>query len=208
MSAPDPKSIIPFADPASPTLPRLWREMVAAYGNLDVIRKDGRGYRFREVDERSAALARGLLAQGAGKGERIGVLMPNNVEWVIAWIAINRIGAVAVTLSTFFSARELAYGVRHADVSILLCAANYLRHDYAARLEEGFPELAGADGTQPLALSEAPFLRSVWFSEGGGRGWSRGAVTDLEAAGRTSKVYTPRCWRLWRRRFIRPTRPS
>jgi acyl-CoA synthetase (AMP-forming)/AMP-acid ligase II len=185
-AASDPRLPRPTAD----TLPAFWRAVAEAYGEDGLLRKDGRSYSYREIDARSAALARGLLAEGAGKGARIGILAPNGPDWVIAWLAANRIGAIAVGLSTFFSARELAYAAPHADIQILLTADRYLRHDYLGRLEAAFPGLASADGAQPLALTAAPFLRSVWIIGESRRAWSRGGLDDLEALGAASERFS------------------
>jgi acyl-CoA synthetase (AMP-forming)/AMP-acid ligase II len=184
-------------DPARPklptpktlTVPHLWRAEAEAYADRVMLRWNGVSYTYRDIDQRSAALARGLLAQGAGKGTRIGILAPNGADWVIAWLAANRIGALAVCLSTLFSAPELAYGVSHADVQVLICANRYLRHDYVGRLEEAFPALVGRDAKAPLALSEAPFLRSVWFTSGADRPWSRGSLAQLQGLGLGSKLF-------------------
>jgi acyl-CoA synthetase (AMP-forming)/AMP-acid ligase II len=167
---------------AEATIPAMWRAAVAAYADLPFIVRGEERFSFCEVDRRSAALARGLLELGAGKGARIGLLAPNGPDWVIAWLAISRIGAVAVCLSTFSSAPELAYAVRHADVAILLCADTYLRHEYLARLEQAFPELLAAQPGAPLAIAEAPYLRSIWLTAGS-RPWARGSLADLETIG-------------------------
>ncbi|MDB5447554.1 MAG: Acyl-CoA synthetase family er 2 [Phenylobacterium sp.] len=172
-----------YQRPATNTLPAFWRAAVDAHADMPALRWNGATVTFRDLDEQSAALARGLVNDGAGKGTRIGLLAPNGFDWVVGWLAINRIGALAVTLSTFFSAPELAYGLRHADVSILLTAERYLRHDYLARLEEAFPELAEARGAGPLALKECPFLRSIWTTGESGRGWVRGSFAELAGRG-------------------------
>jgi acyl-coenzyme A synthetase/AMP-(fatty) acid ligase len=176
-----PRPPLPIA--AAETVPSEWRAIVDAHGERVMLRVNGQSLTYAEIDRRSAALARGLLAEGAGKGSRIGILMPNGADWVVAWLAANRIGAIAVCLSTLFSARELLYGIAHADISILLSANAYLRHDYEARLEDAIPALADRDGAAPLVLTEAPFLRQVWFTGASDRPWARGSLAQLEAKG-------------------------
>jgi acyl-CoA synthetase (AMP-forming)/AMP-acid ligase II len=172
------------------SMPVWWRKLAAEHGASELIRKDGRGFTYQEIDERSAALARGLLADGAGKGSRIGLLLPNGPEWVIAWLATQRIGAIAVTLSTFFATRELAYATRHADVSILLSARTFLKHDYCERLVEAFPALAVHEGVCDLTMPDCPFLRSIWIDDAHAPSWSRGRFIDLEARGVASMAYS------------------
>jgi len=174
---------------AERTLPAWWREVRNAHGARDLVRKNGVGTSFDEMDRRSAAIARGLLAEGVGKGARIGLLMANGPDWVASWLAIGRIGGVAVALSTFFSAKELAYGLQHADVAVLLTAETYLGHDYCARLEEALPDLAESRWEDPLALASCPYLRGVWVA-GAPRRWAKGSLGELEARGQASSAYS------------------
>jgi len=69
----------------------------------------------RQVD----VVALGLLSRGSGKGDHIALMMGNTPEWLILWWAINRIGAVAVGVSTWSSPAELNYILRHSDARIL-----------------------------------------------------------------------------------------
>ncbi|WP_415822228.1 AMP-binding protein, partial [Mycobacterium senriense] len=75
---------------------------------------------FAEADAQSRALADALLASGVGKGTRVGILFPNCAQWLIAWLAAARIGALTVPLSTFAPGAELARLLRHTDTQVLL----------------------------------------------------------------------------------------
>ena len=175
-----------------PTIPAWWRSLVASYGPRQCICHDGQTLDFDKIERRSRALARGLLAEGAGKGTRIGLLMPNGPEWLIAFLAITRVGGIAVALSTFLAAKEIDYAVRHADVALLLSADRYLRHDYVARLEEAIPGLAGLDQARPIVLESFPYLRSIWLTGDGDLPvWASGRLSDLEASGSASVIFGP-----------------
>ncbi len=108
---------------------------------------------YAEASRTSAALARGLLAAGAGKGTHVGLLYPNGVAFVVAMLASARIGAVVVPFSTFATTAELRTQLASADVEILLSAREYRGNGYAGRLAEIF----GAD---------VPCLRRVCFDTG------------------------------------------
>src|SRR6202451_1786776 len=62
---------------------------------------------FAEADAQSAELAGRLLASGIGKGTRVGLLYPNGAAWAVNWLALARIGALSVPLSTFAPGAEL-----------------------------------------------------------------------------------------------------
>ena len=75
---------------------------------------------YADADRRSAELARGLVALGAGKGTHIGLLHPNGADFVVGMLAAARIGAVVVPFTTFATAPELREQLVHSDVTILL----------------------------------------------------------------------------------------
>ena len=143
--------------------------------------KDALQLGYDEAERRSRKLARGLLAAGVGKGTGVGLLLPNGPDWVLAWLAAARVGALVVPLNTFYQARELGFVLRHADVHLLLTAARFLTNDYLERLEKFAPELAAL--AAPLRLRALPYLREVrvWESAGGERPWTSGGAAALEA---------------------------
>ena len=132
---------MPFPD-FEPTLPVFLETRTAAFGKRPLILLDDERISYAEAASRSAKLARGLLASGVTKGTRVGLLMPNGPDWVVAWLAAARIGAVVVPLNTFYKARELCWVLRHADVHSLLMVPDFLNNDYLERLESGAPGLA------------------------------------------------------------------
>ncbi len=167
---------MPFPD-FEPSLPVMLRTLAERYGPRELLVVGDRRVRYAQAEAGSAELARGLLAEGIGKGTRVGLLLPNGPEWVLAWLAAARIGALVVPINTFSRARELGFVLRHADVDTLLTASRFLSHDYLALLEECAPELAEG-AREPLRLTSLPYLRRVrvfgacdrpWAREGPGR---------------------------------------
>jgi acyl-CoA synthetase (AMP-forming)/AMP-acid ligase II len=104
---------------------------------------DGDRLSYADAERRSARLARGLVALGAGKGTNVGVLYPNGADFVVAMLAAARIGAVVVPFTTFATAPEMADQLVHSDVAILLAAASHRGNDFRMRL-------AGIGGSVPL----------------------------------------------------------
>ena len=102
---------------------------------------------------RSRVLARGLLAAGAGSGSRVGLLYPTGTDFVVAWLATVRIGAIAVPISTFSTPTELRDLLARADVDILLGVPAYRGNDYVTALDEavgfGAARAPPARGTVP-----------------------------------------------------------
>jgi acyl-CoA synthetase (AMP-forming)/AMP-acid ligase II len=177
-------SAVDLGDGLPLTLPALLRARAAARGAEVLLACDDDVLRYADAERRSAALARGLHAAGAGKGTHIGILHPNGGAFAVAWLAATRIGAVAVPLSTFSTAAELRVLLRSADIALLLCARAYRAHDYAAVLREVLPgvDLAAA----PLYAEALPVLRRIVFDvaalEAEGRALAPGVLEAAEAA--------------------------
>jgi acyl-coenzyme A synthetase/AMP-(fatty) acid ligase len=163
-------------------MPNLIRESVRLHGDREFLVMGARCISFREADEQSAELARGLLALGIGKAARVGLLMPNTPDWVLAFFAAARCGALTVSLSTFLQAPEISWAVRHNDIDTLLISSSYLNNDYQERLERALPGL-GEHTTPELYLPHHPFLRRIIVWGPCDRRWAmKGAASLRDAA--------------------------
>jgi acyl-CoA synthetase (AMP-forming)/AMP-acid ligase II len=81
---------------------------------------------FGEWDSRSNALARGLVARGVERGDRVSIYLPSEecLRWIVAYAAVHKAGAVAVPTNTRLSVRELIAILGHGEVrGILTCSA-------------------------------------------------------------------------------------
>ena len=124
-----------------------------------------------------------MLAAGVGKGTRIGLLMGNSPDWIVAWFAALRVGALVTGVSTFLKPPELAWVLKFADIDTLLMQDSHLRHDYVDNMERAFPALGSARGGR-LRLADVPYLRSVWVWGERAPDWARGGPQELRALGR------------------------
>ena len=112
-----------------------------------VIDTDGR-ITYAELDATTRDLAAAFIAAGVGKGSRVGLIMPNCVQWVQIAVALTRIGAVLVPLSTLLQAPELVAQLRTASVQFLVAVREFRGHRYL-------------DDVEPQR-STLPALREVW----------------------------------------------
>jgi acyl-CoA synthetase (AMP-forming)/AMP-acid ligase II len=171
---------MPFPD-FTPTLPVFLRMRASEQGARELAVTEARRMSYAQAESESAELARALLASGVGKATRVGILFPNGPDWLAAFFAVTRIGAVAVPISTFYQARELGWVLRHADVKILLCCARMNRSDYLPRLERAVPGLAACKG-EPLYVPELPHLRAVWVWGGATCDWAQDGPRSIAVA--------------------------
>jgi fatty-acyl-CoA synthase len=147
------------------TLPAYLREVTDRYAGREALvmhHPDGTVERwsYRELWERSMAVARSLIACGVGKDARVGVLMTNRPEWIASFFGVGMAGGVAVTLSTFSTPAELEYQLKASCVSTLLFERQVLKKDFAAILIDLEPGIKRS-GAGELASTKLPYLRRV-----------------------------------------------
>ncbi|BBZ24401.1 class I adenylate-forming enzyme family protein [Mycolicibacter hiberniae] len=163
------------------TLPALLRAQARARGAHPLLICDSDRISYADAEQRSAALARRLLALGAGPGSHIGLLYPNGTAFVIGLLAAGRIGAVVVPFATLAATAELRVQLVHSDVSMLLAAPSYRSHDYRAQLTEILADV-DLDGGAALLSSNVPQLRHVLFdAEHSSAAGDQDAATSLRA---------------------------
>ncbi|ORW97049.1 AMP-binding protein [Mycobacterium sp. IEC1808] len=143
-----------------PTVAEVLRHQAQSRAEHALLVCDGERIGYADAERRSAELARGLIALGAGKGTHVGLLYPNGIEFVIGMLAAARIGAVVIPFSTFATARELREQLVDSDTEILLAIRSFRSHDYAQRLAEVIG-CAGLDSDERLFVTAVPQLRRV-----------------------------------------------
>jgi acyl-CoA synthetase (AMP-forming)/AMP-acid ligase II len=152
--------VIDAGDGLPLTVPALLRAQATERPNDVFLVCDDDSLTYAEADARSAVLAKALLATEVSARTRVAILHPNGSDFVVAWLAAVRVGAISVPLSTFSTSTELAGLLRGADVAYLLAASSYRSHDYEANLQAG---IVGLDLTlpAPLLIETVPSLRRI-----------------------------------------------
>jgi len=80
----------------------------------------GRRVTYRDLDEQVTRLSHALLEQGVRQGDKVIIFMPNVVEFVVSYFAIQRIGAIVVPVNAKFTLQEVEYVAQHADAKAIL----------------------------------------------------------------------------------------
>jgi acyl-CoA synthetase (AMP-forming)/AMP-acid ligase II len=160
-------------DSASASIPASIPELLAlrrsAPDGAFLITDDER-LTFAEADVASLELADALLASGVGKGTRVGILFPNCSQWLVAWLAAARIGALTVPLSTFAPGAELTRLLRHTDVQVVLMGRTVAGRDLVQRVQDALPGMT-EDGPA-IAQPAAPYLRRIHVWPSCERSWA------------------------------------
>jgi carnitine-CoA ligase len=110
---------------------------VAQYGERVFLDFGEELHTYTQFDHESTRLARGLAELGIAKGDCVGTVLDNNVEAVLAWFAINKLGAISVPVNTAYKGEFLRHQLDDCGAKVLIAEA-----DYAQRIigiEDGLP---------------------------------------------------------------------
>ncbi|MGI9591533.1 MAG: class I adenylate-forming enzyme family protein, partial [Myxococcota bacterium] len=159
---------------APPSLREIWLGS-AAHGDADYLVYRDERWSYTDAHRDVASVARWLLAQGVGPGDRVAIAMRNYPEWMLAYWATVSIGAVVVGMNAWWTAPELLYGVQDSEPKVMICDAE--------RLERFLPSRAEAPPCQLVAVrSEGPLPEDVlpWSALLGENGGLPDAAIDTD----------------------------
>jgi long-chain acyl-CoA synthetase len=100
---------------------------------------DNRRWTYREFDAVVNRTANMLSAHGVGKGDVVSLLMPNGAEYVTAYFACFKLGALAGPVNSLLKPEEIAYAVGNSEARTLLAHSEFRDPVEAARV--GLPLL-------------------------------------------------------------------
>ncbi len=129
------------------TIGANFERTVASYADREALVEvaSGRRWTWSELGADVDALARGLVAAGIEKGDRVGIWAPNCAEWTLIQYATAKIGAILVNVNPAYRTHELAYAVNQSGLSLLVSASSFKTSDYRAMVEEVRGECPGLD---------------------------------------------------------------
>ena len=171
-------------DVSASTIDELVRSHAADRGAIPMVIDPSTRISYGELDSTTHAMAAAFVEAGVGKGTRVGLIMPNGARWVQVAVALTRIGAVLVPLSTLLTARELVAQLRVASVQFLVTVEEFRGHRYLddLRSELGSPDLGQELVHNPKlpALRRSLDGRPTGASQRGRGGRSRGRRDDQD----------------------------
>ncbi|MGC2108149.1 MAG: AMP-binding protein [Candidatus Korobacteraceae bacterium] len=127
-----------------------------------IVRHQQRRYSYGELRSDVERLARGLMALGIQKGDRVGIWATNCAEWVITQFATAKIGAILVNINPANRAFELEYALRQSECQTLLLMQGFRDADYPNVIREVCPEQEHAQFGE-LHAERSPELRRLIF---------------------------------------------
>jgi acyl-CoA synthetase (AMP-forming)/AMP-acid ligase II len=139
-------------------LDAMFRETVAASGSRQAVADGSRRVTYLQLDDMVQRLAAGLLAHELRPGERIAVLLGNRLEFVVALLAIARIGAIIVPVGTRLRRPEIEYICSHSGAAAIVHETSLQDQIPAADTLPMLRLRFSVDGTTPHALDYAELL--------------------------------------------------
>lgn len=91
---------------------------------------------FAELEAEARLIARGLMACGVERGERVALWATNVPEWVVLQFALAKIGAILVTVNTSLRAHEMDYLLRQSESATVITISGFKDVDYVGVLRE------------------------------------------------------------------------
>ncbi len=124
------------------TIGQNLRRTVATYGDREALVEvaTGRRWTYAEFGAAVDEFARGLMARGIAKGDRVGIWAPNCAEWTITQYATAAIGAILVNINPAYRTHELAYALNQSGVKLLISATEFKTSEYRKMVEEVRPD--------------------------------------------------------------------
>lgn len=151
---------------------------------------------YADLDDEIERAANGLAARGIGHGDRVALLLPNMPEFIVAYYAVMRRGAIVVPVNVLYKTEEIAYILHDSEATALIVFAGFAAHGVPAAAQspsvtqvivvgedgdvpEGTtPWAALVDGTAPPcdAVTVAPEDLATICYTSGTTGRSKGAM--------------------------------
>jgi long-chain acyl-CoA synthetase len=99
-----------------------FEQMSVKYPDKDALVYLGQGFTYRRLRDLGERFAGGLSSLGVGKGDRVMIYITNSVQWVIAFLGIQKIGAVIVPVSPIYTSHEIKYMLNDSGAETVICA--------------------------------------------------------------------------------------
>ncbi|HEX9870437.1 MAG TPA: AMP-binding protein, partial [Candidatus Tectomicrobia bacterium] len=144
------------------TIGDMFDVIVAQYPDDEalIVPHQGLRYTYRQLQREVDRCARGLMALGLEKGERIGIWSPNRAEWTITQLATSKIGAILVNINPSYRVHELEYSLQQSGCAMLVLAPQFRTSNYTEMLYTLAPELRNSQSNQ-LKAAKLPELRAL-----------------------------------------------
>jgi fatty-acyl-CoA synthase/long-chain acyl-CoA synthetase len=111
---------------SSLTLTGAIEQSLKRFQDRVAIEIDDEQYTFEELDKRSNAVANALIGRGVDPGDRVAIMMSNCIEYVVADLALLKMGAVKLPLNDMLTEDEFEYMLSDSRASTAIAGPNFI----------------------------------------------------------------------------------
>lgn len=90
------------------------------YSETEAVVCMGKRTTYKELDRRVNRFGHALLNEGIQKGSKVALFLPNVEEFIVAYFAVQRIGAIVVPINVKLATEELTYVLNHSDAEAIV----------------------------------------------------------------------------------------
>ncbi|MEM3397109.1 MAG: AMP-binding protein [Thermoplasmata archaeon] len=123
------------------TLGQMIDRDAVAFPERDAVVFGDLRWTYAQLHEKVSQFACGLVKLGVKKDDKVGLWMHNFPEWIVAWFAIPKIGAVVVPMDTWYKPSEAEYILGHSDSVAVVTSEPFANVDFIKMMEEIKPKL-------------------------------------------------------------------
>ncbi len=154
------------------TIGKLLEEKAKEYPDKEAIIFKDRRITYKELNEQAERLANFLMKKGVGRGDKVAIWLPNLPEWVVAWFAVPKIGAVVVPTDPWYKSGEIKYMFDDSDTKAVITTDTHGKYNFLDILEEVKPELSKLEQIV-LIEGKSDKISTISFEDAleEGKGW-------------------------------------
>ncbi len=146
------------------TIGELFDEITDLHPDDDAVVYPDRNYRqsWKELHDTVDRMAKGLMAMGVQKGEKVAIWATNVPHWVTLQFATAKIGAILLTININYKSSEIEYVLGQSEAENIFLIDGYRDTDYINTMYDLVPELR-TRAREDLRSARFPFLKRVMF---------------------------------------------
>jgi acyl-CoA synthetase (AMP-forming)/AMP-acid ligase II len=154
------------------TIPQTLARAAALWPDASALEDEmeDRKFSFAELAAAAENAARGFMAAGIERGDRVAIWAPNGWRWIVAALGLQSAGAILVTLNTRFKVSEASYVLEKSEARLICTVGEFLGTNYADSIASlNLPNLS------EIVLLEGQSQNGLPWNEFVARGESIGA---------------------------------
>ena len=120
------------------TIDENLKKTVTKYADQEALICSHQNYRatYKEFYDQVVEVAKGLIALGVKRGERVGVWSPNCYQWTLLQYATAKIGVILVNINPAYRTSELIYVINQSGLSVMFSALQFKSSNYKKMMDD------------------------------------------------------------------------